>query len=329
MSETMSEKISNSILESVASVAKSREAHYATSNSIPSKDSIESMIQSYSYKNAAISGGSSIIPGPLGMAAAVPEMIAVLRNQVAMIYDIAKAHGKQEIPSELIVGILLGASGQGAASLIIIQGQKVMAKRVGAQSLQKIVAILGGKITQQVAKSMAAKWIPLAGAIVMATWSKYTTSEIGSKAKDIFSKDIVFDNEEIIISGVIETNSETDTSNIQTMIEKIKIQTFIKLMKIDGKIDDEEIKFIENFIDKTTIDSNTKLELISQISDESKIQLDYTPFQNNKEEALYLLIDLMALAKVDGKFHITEKLFIKEIGKSLGFLDKEIDELME
>ena len=50
----MSEKISNSILESVSSVAKSREEHYVTSNAIPSKESIESMIQSYSYKNAAI-----------------------------------------------------------------------------------------------------------------------------------------------------------------------------------------------------------------------------------------------------------------------------------
>ena len=34
--------------------------------------------------------------------------------------------------------------------------------------------------------------------------------------------------------------------------------------------------------------------------------------KNNNEEILYLLIDLVALAKIDNEFHITEKLFIKE-----------------
>lgn len=326
MSETMSDKISKGLLESVMSVAKSRDEYYTT-NPIPLLDSMDSIIQSYSYKNATISGGAGIIPGPWGMAAAVPEMVAVLRNQIAMIYDIAKINGQKEIPSELIVGVLFGASGQGAASLIIIQGQKVMAKRVGAQALQKIVAILGGKITQQVAKSMAAKWIPVAGAIAMATWSKYTTNEIGQKAKEIFSKEIVFESQEINIE--ILENSENENSNIQALIEKSKIECFIKLMKIDGRIDDNEVQFVTDFINKCTLTSESKLELVSKISDESKIEINYALFQNNKEEALYLLIDLIALAKVDEKFHITEKLFIKEIGKTLGFSESEISELIE
>lgn len=326
MSETMSDKISNSILESVNSIAKSRENDYAT-NPLPSKDSIDAIIQSYSYKNAAISGGAGIIPGPFGMAAAIPEIVAVLRNQIAMIYDIAKINGQKEIPSELIVGVLFCASGRGAGSLIIIHGQKVMAKRVGAQALQKIVAILGGKITQQAAKSMAAKWLPVAGAIAMAAWSKYTTNEIGQKAKEIFSKEIVFESQEMNVE-VIES-SENENLNIQTLIEKAKIECFIKLMKIDGRIDDNEVQFITDFINKCTLDSESKLELISKISDETKIEINYTLFQNNKEEALYLLIDLIALAKVDEKFHITEKLFIKEIGKTLGFSENELNELME
>ncbi len=55
-------------------------------------------------------------------------------------------------------------------------------KRVGAQALQKIIVILGGKITQQAAKSMAAKWLPIAGATAMAACSKYSTKKIGTKA---------------------------------------------------------------------------------------------------------------------------------------------------
>ena len=67
-------------------------------------------------------------------------------------------------------------------------------------------------------------------------------------------------------------------------------------MKIDGRIDDNEVQFITDFINKCTLDSESKLELISKISDETKIEINYTLFQNNKEEALYLLIDLTQIA---------------------------------
>ncbi len=45
--------------------------HYAN-NSAPTKDMIQKMVSNYSSANAAISGGTGLIPGPLGMAATVP-----------------------------------------------------------------------------------------------------------------------------------------------------------------------------------------------------------------------------------------------------------------
>jgi hypothetical protein len=40
------------------------------------------------------------------------------------------------------------------------------------------------------------------------------------------------------------------------------------------------------------------------------------------------LVDLVTLAKRDGTFHITEKMFIKQVGKLLGFPETDIDEVM-
>lgn len=54
------------------------------------------LIQSYSNKNALISGAASLVPGPLGIATAVPEIIAVTKNQIEMIYDVASHSGKKE-----------------------------------------------------------------------------------------------------------------------------------------------------------------------------------------------------------------------------------------
>lgn len=329
--EEIQAKLSQGIADAVEKVSKERDEYYAD-NPAPSKESIESIIQNYSNQNALISGGAGLIPGPLGMAAAIPEIIAVMRNQLKMAYDIGKANGQDKITKELLIAIVFAGTGQSAVGLLVIHGQKVMAKRVGARALQSIIKILGGKITQQVAKSMAAKWIPLAGAVAMATWSKYSTHKIGNKAAEILSKEIEFlDTDEETIEEALEIEEvaiETleDTSNELT---KLKISSFINLMKIDGNIDDEEVKFIENFIDKSNLTSEEQMSLIEQIGSNEKVAVDYTLFKYSTEEALYLLIDLIAIAKVDGEFHMTEKMFIKTVGKSLEFDADDLKELME
>lgn len=103
---------------------------------------ISYIIQSYGNKNAVISGGAGMIPGPWGMAASIPEIVAVIKNQMSMIYDIAKAHGHAKVEKELIIAVLFGAVGNATTSLIVVQGQKIMVKRVGARALQNIIKIL-------------------------------------------------------------------------------------------------------------------------------------------------------------------------------------------
>lgn len=324
---TIQERISQGISNAVERVLDEREKHYRE-NSTPDVNSIKSIIQDYSNKNAVISGGAGLIPGPLGMAASVPEIVAVTRNQISMVYDIGKAHGHEKITTELLMAILFATSGQGTVSLLVIHGQKVMAKRVGARALQSIIKALGGRITQQAAKSMAAKWLPVAGAIAMATWSKYSTQKIGDHAIEIFSKEIEFIDVEI--GEIQEQDLQTQDNTIVQPNEfaKLKIEILINLMKIDGTLEDEEIKFIEHFIEMSNLSNAETMSLIEQIASTEKMQIDYLIFKNNKEEGLHLLIDLIALAKVDGKFHITEKMFIKNIGRVLEFSEDDVKELM-
>ena len=244
--ETIKNKISEGISSAVNKVSEERENYY-NKNNVPTIDSIDNIISDYGNKNALISGGASMIPGPLGMAAAIPEIIAVINNQLKMIYDIAKANGQKEINKELLITVLLSAMGNASGNLLIVHGQKIMAKRVGARVLQTLIKLLGGKITQQLAKSMAAKWIPIAGAVAMAAWSRYTTNKIGEKSIEIFSKEITFEKD--VIEEVNITNFEEKDFNIQN-INKKKIGIMINLMKIDNNIDTNELKFIEDFIEK-------------------------------------------------------------------------------
>ena len=154
-------------------------------------DSVSGLISSYTRNNAAISGGASLIPGPWGMAAVIPELTLVIRNQIQMVYDIGVANGKQaQLTKELLIGIFLTAMGSSAGSLLTIHGGKILVRRASLQVIQKIIAMLGGRVTQQVIKSTVSKGLPFVGAAAMATWTGYMTKNIGEKANELFKLEI-------------------------------------------------------------------------------------------------------------------------------------------
>lgn len=124
------------------------------------------------------------------------------------------------------------------------------------------------------------------------------------------------------------TNIEGKDFDIQN-INKTKIGIMINLMKIDNNIDTNELKFIEDFMEKIDLSIDAKMELIQELTSKSKISVDYSILKDNSEEVLYLLLDLISLAKIDGEFHITEKLFIKEVAKTLNFNQDELVSLIE
>lgn len=190
--DDISGKVEAAISAGLESVIESRSGHY---NKCPDKrptlGSIASMILSSANTNAVITGGSSLIPGPWGMAAVIPELTVVIHNQIKLIYDIGVAHGKEKIiTKELILGIFISALGTSAGSVLTIQGSRVLVKRTSLRAIQRIIAMLGGRITQQAIKSAISKWLPIVGAAAMATWTRHTTKKIGERAQQIFLLDI-------------------------------------------------------------------------------------------------------------------------------------------
>ena len=173
-------------------VIENRSDYYRKNpNNLPQLDSVSGLISSYTRNNAAISGGASLIPGPWGMAAVIPELTLVIRNQIQMVYDIGVANGKQaQLTKELLIGIFLTAMGSSAGSLLTIHGGKILVRRASLQVIQKIIAMLGGRVTQQVIKSTVSKWLPFVGAAAMATWTGYMTKNIGEKANELFKLEI-------------------------------------------------------------------------------------------------------------------------------------------
>ncbi len=319
-------------------VISDRSKHFAQNpDAIPDKKSVSSIINSYSVSNASISGASSLVPGPLGMLAVIPELTVVIRNQLAMIYDIGRAYGKESVlTKELLAGIFLTAIGGGAGALLFMHGGKVLVKRVTLRVFQQIIVLLAGRVTQQALKSAISKWLPGIGAAAMAVWSGYLTRQIGKKAEEIFGKEIEISEDNVEDLTVVDVAAQTVQNLIPEQLDSKnianpnmpKIQTLINLMRIDGTIQPEEKEYIKTILRNAGLTTDNIAEIREVLSTGKRFNVDYSAILNSPDEAVGLLVDLVALAKRDGTFHIAEKIYIKQVGKLLGFSDSDVEETM-
>lgn len=321
-------KLSERMMDLFETIVKERRSYYQKNpDAIPSQAAAKEIISKYSYQNALISGGASLIPGPWGMAAAIPEIVLVIRNQIMMVYDIGMAYGQSKVlTKELLAGVFVSSLGIGGIGLLTMQGSKVLVKRVSLRVFQRIIALLAGKVTQQLLKSMISKWLPVVGAAAMAAWSKYSTNLIGKKTVEIMSKTIEIDEEELTLEDIpAEAKAEVTVEPAKMS----KILSLANLMKVDGTMAEAELAYIETLITNSNLDSATASELRTRVNLPEKATIDYTVFSQDPDESLGLMMDLVALAKRDGEFHITEKMYIKQIGKLLGYSEEDTVEMME
>jgi uncharacterized tellurite resistance protein B-like protein len=148
-------------------------------------------------------------------------------------------------------------------------------------------------------------------------------------AKQILSKNIEIVNTEIEMDFDFQVETEAKTETLDDPLMVLKVISLINLMKVDGKIKAEEIAFIEKITDNSEFSSNMAINLRNMINSNEKKVVDYTLFTNNPDESTGLLIDLIALARRDNEFHITEKMYIKQVGKTLGYSEEDLSLLME
>ena len=179
LAEKMQTGLADKILPMLDSVRQDRKKHFDT-NPIPHRTAVPLLISSYSTKCASIAVGCNLVPGPWGMLAIVPEIGLVLHEQLKMVYDIGRAYGHPNITQELLLGIVLSGTGISGGGLVVVQGGKVIVKRASLRLIQKLVAALGGKVTQKVLRSMLAKWVPIVGAAAMGLWANTRPTNSGS-----------------------------------------------------------------------------------------------------------------------------------------------------
>ena len=326
-------QLAEKMMGSFDSVISSRSTYYDENpDKIPAPSDIPAIINSCATKNALKSGGVALLPGPLGMAVALPEIALLIRSQLAMVYDIGVAHGKGKVLNkELLAGIFLSALGSGATGLLVMQGGKVLVQRATLRVFQQLVTLLAGNVTQKMLKSLIAPWIPGVGAIAMGAWSNYSTRQLGKKAAEILAKSIEVSEEESDDEGIVEGAIMAQPATVVAaapIYTNLKIKALINLMKVDKKLAPEERGYIEVLIENSELADETKIELANLVDAETKTPVDFALFAKDPDEMTGMLIVLVALAQRDGEFRLAEKIYIKQAAKLMGVSESDVEEAM-
>jgi uncharacterized tellurite resistance protein B-like protein len=295
-------------------------------NKLPSAADIDSIISACANTNALISGGFSLIPGPLGLIAVIPEIVLVIKNQVAMVYDIAAASGKRDVLTrELVLGVALSASGVSVIGLLTMHGSKVLVRRSSLRLFQSLVKAFAGKVTQQFLKSSIAKWLPLIGAAAIAAWTRYTTAELGFKAKDLFSREIEFEPDTDTPDGPVGPTTDSGVVSESPVAMLAKLLLLDDLMRCDGHEAPQERAYISDLLATSNLGQAERMEFIRRLPEPFPRVIDLTPFKSDEDERLGLLIDMVALSKRDNVVRQQELEFGRKTALAVGLTDRQVD----
>ena len=293
------------ISEVINKIIEEKLKYYDDYPPINQKD-LKVLIRKMSLKNGSISATANLAPGPAGLLTMIGEVGYILYNQFGLVTDIAVAYGKKE---ELDNRDFL------LKSFLLCIGVSHIGANIAAK---KLIPILSKKIAAKSASQATSKfanYIPGVFSVAFGSWAAYETIQIGSKAVEIFSGV----NDQSNNFSLIDFEPKKETYEVT--LEKIKILS--NLMKVNGDLDTNQINYIINIIENVDVKKKDFNEIIKSFKNDYEFEIDYKKFLKDQKYPIQTLIDLVSIAKVDGKFSKIEKDYIIKIGDNLG-VDQEI-----
>lgn len=277
-----------------------------------------------------VTGLGGLITLPVAIPADISTGIYLHMRMIAAIAHIGGYNVKDDKVKSLIYLCLVGESVKDILKDggITVGTKLAMSslKSVSGKTLTKINRMVGFKLITKFGEKGAinlAKFIPFAGGIIGGTVNAIATNAIGNLARNTF----IENNDSENISTTYTIYEDAEFIDNQDIILS-KFNSYVNLIKVDGKIAKEELEIFEQELNQSILSEDLKLNLINNLHSKESIPVDYSIFKNNVNDALELITNLIKLAKIDNEFHILEKMFIKNISIQVGFSLEEIEELM-
>lgn len=283
----------------------------STKNSKYEQKDIEKIVDGYAKQNMMLAMASSVVPGPLGILGAIPELMLNFKNQFGMIYDLSCANDKEDfLNKDLLLDIPIAAFG-GNTNLMAMQGntQDLMDSPVAV--LQEKAQTLGKGVIDRTLKKSIAQFIPVAGPVIMGIWAKATTSKIAKTSKSFFDKNDLY----------VEHYKPEETPEIAAELQVQKIKGLANLIECNNEINEAQIAFISPIIENAEIPAGQKNHLLEEsLKTGSNFQLDYDLLKEYEEDEP-LIMEMAIMAKRSGAIDNLEKKYILQVADKMK-LDK-------
>ncbi|MCC6276000.1 MAG: EcsC family protein [Leptospiraceae bacterium] len=205
--KTFGDAFSENLVTLISGV-ENYQSPYAKTVNDPS-DIVDSLVQSASLKSAAISATLSLPPGPFGWISVLPELFLIFRIQGHMIKDIAALYGKDvKLTRELLLYCMFKhGSAHVFRRMIEETSARIIIRPTTLQLFEKLVKLVGMKISRKILKGNLLRWVPLIGATITGGFAYLDTRTVGKTAKELFAKDLFI---------VPEITDETSGSELET-----------------------------------------------------------------------------------------------------------------
>ena len=271
-------------------------------NSKYAADDVAQIVQGYAKKNMILAAASSVVPGPLGILGAVPELMLNFKNQFGMIYDVSCANEKENfLNKDLLLDIPIAAFG-GNTNLMAVQNDAQDLIDSPLAVLQGKAQTLGKGVIDRTLKKSIAQFIPVGGPIIMGIWAKTTTNKIAKTSTSFFDKKAIY----------VEHYKPEETPEILRELQVQKIKGLANLIECNDEINEDQIAFIGPIIENAAIPQSLKNQLLEEsLKVGSNFQLDYDLLKEYEEDEA-LIMEMAILAKRSGSIDKLEQKYILE-----------------
>ena len=150
------------------------------------------MIRKVSWRAFQISTAAAAVPGPAGFAVILPEIAALTKIQIDLVYKLAAYYNKHEQVNSTLILLIFGnamgvAIGHGVMRRV---EQRVIVRSLDTAIARKIGRKIGSKIISAAIRKGLRAIIPFTAAPVFGYFSKKVTMKIGREAVKIFSGEL-------------------------------------------------------------------------------------------------------------------------------------------
>ena len=287
------------------------------------------------------------LPGGLAMAATLPADLVqyfyhvfVLSQKLAYLYgypDLCEEDGHlSDMACDLLtifMGVMMGAP-------VAEKGIDELAKAIAGNAVTRLPRVALTKtalvpIAAQVARFVGTRYskaglakgvgrlIPLAGGLFSGSLTLLTFSRGASRLRrQLSAQRRLFDDgaiDTIEMAGIKASfvkaaQAERDPLRVELAV----IEALINMAKINDEVTPAKYKVIEQRIARSKADARQKLDLLGNIDSDRSYDVDFDLIAADREAARELMDALNALAAMDEKTTMAEKIYLNMVARKLG-----------